>query len=82
MNGWMGSPVSDGKTHGVADEDHGHYGFAAQLLVGIDAVADGKLGPNGVDEPEEAQGENQAEPLYVMRSSDTPQDQARGNERD
>lgn len=51
-------------------------------MVGVDAVADGELSADGVDEAEEAQGENQAEPLYIMRGSDAPQDQANGNERD
>lgn len=76
----LGSPVSDGEAHRVADEDDGHDGFAAQLLVRIDAVADGQLGADGVDEAEETEGEDETEPVDVMRGSDAPQDQAPGNE--
>lgn len=75
-------PVSDCKAHRVADEDDGDYGLAAQILVRIYAVADGELGPDGVDKTKETQGENQTEPVYVVRGSDAPQDQAAGDERD
>ena len=35
VDGWASgdSPVSDSKTHGVANEDYGHHGFATQFLV-------------------------------------------------
>lgn len=75
------SPVSDGKTHRVANEDDSHHGLAAQFSVRIDTVTDGKLDSDGVGETDDAHGENQAEPLHVVRGSDAPEDQAPRNEK-
>ena len=75
------SPVSDSKTHCVANENHGHHGFAAQFSVRINAVADGKLKPDGVGETDDTHGKDQAKPLYTVCSSNAPEDQTPGNEK-
>lgn len=75
------SPVSNSKTHGIANKNNRHDGFAAQFPIRIDAVADGSLNPDSVCETDDAHGEDQAKPLHVMCGSDAPEDESPGNEK-
>ena len=75
------SPVSDSKTHSIANQNNRHDRFAAQLPIRIDTVADGSLNTDRVCESDDAHGEDQAEPLHVMCGSDAPKDQATRNEK-
>lgn len=61
--------IPDGETHGVADNDDSHHGFAGQILIAVNAVRDGKLEANGVGQRNDAHGEDAAEPVDAMGSA-------------
>lgn len=82
MSSTQGDAVADGEAHGVADQDDGHDGLAAQVTVAVDVVRHAGLQADGDDEGDHAHGEHEAEPVDRVRGADAPEYQPEGDEGD
>lgn len=67
-------PVSDRERHGVPYDNHRRHGLAAQLPVAVDHVVDTDGDAGGVAERQHPHGEDQAEPVHLVRRADPPQE--------
>lgn len=74
------NPIINRKTHRIPNNNDRYHSFSTQILVGINAIADAELDAYGVRGGDYAHGEDETEPLDVMRCSYAPEDQRAGDE--
>lgn len=71
-------PIANGKTHGIPHQDDRDNGIGAEVLVAVDAVADGQLAPDGNARGEQKHGKHEPEPVHAVGGADPPQEEAPG----
>lgn len=76
----MDLPVTNRKAHRVAYNNDRDDGVSPEVLVRVDAVRDGQLAAHGDARGEHIHGENESEPVDMVRRADAPEDQAAGHD--
>jgi hypothetical protein len=67
--------ISNRKTHRIPDNNNSNHSLTTQILVRINAIAHTKLHTDGIRSSDDAHGENESEPMDVVRGSYTPEDE-------
>jgi hypothetical protein len=72
--------VGDGKINSVTNNDDHRHGLRAQVSVGVNQIIETEGHTGGARERKCSGSDEQTDPMYVMRRSDTPMDDRPGDE--
>lgn len=72
------SPISNGKTHRISDDDHTRHAIPTQISIGIDEIIDTQRDARSIAECRAGHSHQKAKPVDPVRSANTPKQQAGG----